>query len=139
MRLSAYTPKHHENLMKYEGDVVRARKKFLASPPLNLRFLLEKRYSWINNYVSETGYGIQFGCGPGYSRFFIRNKNYLLTDYADYPWLDHKNIDAMNPPYADSSFDFIIVANVIHHLAYPIKFFKEAHRILKPGGLIFIQ
>ncbi len=39
----------------------------------------------------------------------------------------------------DNSYDFIVVSNVIHHLAFPSKFFLECQRILKPNGILVIQ
>lgn len=37
-------------------------------------------------------------------------------------------------PYPDDTFDVIFCKSVIEHFYYPEKIFKEAHRILKPGG-----
>ena len=53
--------------------------------------------------------------------------------------LDYKNIDAHNTKLKDSSFDYVIAAQVLHHIPYPIKFFKEMHRILKKGGVIAFE
>jgi SAM-dependent methyltransferase len=35
--------------------------------------------------------------------------------------------------------DAIIVNNVVHHLAYPDRFFREAARVLRPGAHLLIQ
>jgi SAM-dependent methyltransferase len=39
-------------------------------------------------------------------------------------------------PYEDDSVDAIINSHMIHHLATPVKFFREIHRVLKPNGLL---
>ncbi len=39
-------------------------------------------------------------------------------------------------PFADNFFDLIILTWVIEHLNNPHQIFKEAHRVLKPGGKI---
>ena len=74
--------------MHDEGDVVTARDKFFSAKSNNLRFLLRSRYGWMNQYISETSKGIEVGCGTGISKEFISSKNYRVTDYADYDWLE---------------------------------------------------
>src|SRR5262249_6289681 len=41
-------------------------------------------------------------------------------------------------PFADNSFDFVINSHVIEHMPNPIKALKEWHRVIKPGGIVFI-
>ncbi len=36
------------------------------------------------------------------------------------------------------SFDYVIASNMIHHIPFPIKFFKEMNRILKKNGKLII-
>jgi SAM-dependent methyltransferase len=42
-------------------------------------------------------------------------------------------------PAKDSSFDFVITQEVLEHVESPLKGIKEIHRVLKPGGLAYIQ
>lgn len=42
-------------------------------------------------------------------------------------------------PYEDNSFDAIFCKSVIEHFYYPDKIFKEAYRILKPGGKFIVM
>jgi ubiquinone/menaquinone biosynthesis C-methylase UbiE len=37
-------------------------------------------------------------------------------------------------PWRDGSFDRVFCVNALHHFADRVRFFAEAHRILKPGG-----
>ena len=39
-------------------------------------------------------------------------------------------------PFADATFDVIYSKSFIEHLYYPERYLKEAHRVLKPGGLL---
>lgn len=56
-----------------------------------------------------------------------------------YPWPEVDVIaDAHNLPFADGSVDGIIYSWVIEHLADPALVIKEAHRVLRPGGYIFL-
>ena len=40
--------------------------------------------------------------------------------------------------FADNSFDFVVTFQVIEHIQDDHKFLKEANRVLKPGGQIFL-
>lgn len=136
---SEYRPKHTENRMKHEGDVENARKLFLQNRNRNLHFLLKNRYDWMNQFIGKNDRGIEVGGGTGISQYFIRSNNYQVTDFAKFSWLDIKNIDALNTKFKTSSLDFVVSSNMIHHVPFPMKFFKEMHRILKPGGLLLVQ
>jgi len=125
--------------MKNEGDVKTARERFLNERPTNLNFLLSSRYSWMNEFTNNKKKVIEIGSGAGFSKEFIRNKNLELTDYnSPYDWIDG-NVDALNMPYKKNSLDVIISSHMIHHLATPVKFFEEVHRVLKPGGFLLIH
>ncbi|MGL4419408.1 MAG: class I SAM-dependent methyltransferase, partial [Gemmataceae bacterium] len=82
---STYVPAHGENRMAHEGDVGRARRVFFESSPTNLKFLLQNRYQWMNQFIPAGGRGIEVGCGSGLSREFIQASEYRLTDYAEHP------------------------------------------------------
>ena len=138
--LKSYKPRNHgENKMSHEGDVSRARKRFLNNKDSNLHYLLKKRFNWMNDFIKEDEIGIEVGCGTGISKHFIKSKNYKISDYANHEWLDYKMIDALKTGFKDQSFDYIISSNMIHHVPYPTNFFKEASRILRPGGRVIIQ
>ena len=46
--------------------------------------------------------------------------------------------EADKTPYEDGFFDAITVCCAFHHFVDPVAFLKEAHRILKPQGKIYI-
>jgi SAM-dependent methyltransferase len=130
---------HQENRMKYEGDTLSARTNFINDVSTNLYFLLENRFTWMNRFIQNNDKGIEVGAGTGVSKEFIKSDFFRTTDYANNEWLDVKMIDALNTKFESESLDFIISSNMIHHVPYPILFFEEMNRILKPGGKLIIQ
>ena len=100
----------------------------------NLKFLLHERFNWMNSFINESDTGLEVGSGAGFAKYFIKNKNFKLSDLSNDSHLDFKNIDAQNTKFESSSFDYVIASNMVHHVPYPIKFLKEMHRILKKGG-----
>lgn len=61
----------------------------------------------------------------------------VSTDILAAPWLDAV-CDAQSLPFADGSFANIVLVDVLHHIERPVRFFREAARVLEPGGrLIF--
>ena len=128
-----------QNRMKKIADVENAVKEFSLKKNKNLDFLLEKRFLWMKNFIKNNDKGVEVGAGGGFSKNFIKNKNFKISDLAQFRHLDHKNVDAQNTRYESNSYDFVIAVNMIHHVPYPTKFFDEMHRILKVGGKLIIQ
>ena len=128
----------HENRMYSVANTEAAREQYYSSNSLNVKYLLESRFNWMNNFIDENDVGIEVGSGAGFLRDFIKNKNLKLTDLGNDKHLDFKNIDAQNTGFANESFDYVIASNMIHHIPYPQKFFKEMSRILKKGGNLII-
>ena len=129
----------NENRMKDFGNIEEALKYFKEGKNKNLRFTLKKRFGWMNEYIQKDDIGLEVGAGPGFSKEFIHNKNLKISDFSNHEHLDYKNINAHNTKLKNSSFDFVIAAHVLHHIPYPIKFFREMHRILKKGGKLIIH
>ena len=133
-----FLPRHEQNLMRHEGDVAGARKRFLAKRFRNLEALLTQRYGWMNDYIGPDDRVVEFGCGAGFSRLYIDSKNLLLTDYIKNEWVD-RQADAMAPPFETDSIDVVICSHMVHHMAKPVTFFNLVHPLLKAGGRIIIQ
>lgn len=135
---TTYFPKHSDNFMSSEGDLIRARSHFFNNKPSNLLFLLKKRYSWMTKYIEGKEKVYELGCGAGFSKYFITNTNLCLTDVSQNKWVD-MNIDALNLPFDENSVDVFICSHMIHHLANPYTFLNDALKALKVGGLIVIS
>jgi SAM-dependent methyltransferase len=125
--------------MRSEGDVLAARADYARRTSANLRFLLRGRFEWMNEYVGPGARGIDIGCGAGFSKEFIRARRVWLTDFAPAPFLDVAGVDALRLPFRDQAFDFVTASNVVHHVPTPGRFFREARRVVRPGGHLLIH
>ena len=128
----------NENKMSSIANTEIARDLYYSAKYSNVKFLLEKRFSWMNNFINNEDIGIEVGSVAGFTKDFIQNENFKLTDIGSDKHLDFKNIDAQNTGFKNESFDYVIASNMIHHIPFPIKFFREMNRILKKKGKLII-
>ncbi len=47
--------------------------------------------------------------------------------------------DALHLPFADGAFDAVMSNSLVHHLPAPAPVWGEAHRVLAPGGCLFVR
>jgi SAM-dependent methyltransferase len=127
---------HYENRLKNEGNISSSINKIYNNK--NLDFLLKKRFSYISKYLDPNDKILELGCGAGHSKRYIDHKNLKISDVTDYEFLDFKNIDCLDTPFQDESFDCIFSLGLIHHLPNPIRLFNEVGRILKKNGKYII-
>lgn len=128
-----------QNKMMSIASTKTAIEHFNTSKSKNLKFLLKNRFDWMNKYIDKNDIGLEVGSGAGFAKFFIKNKNFKLSDLSNDDHLDYKNIDAQDTKFDDNTFDYVIASNMIHHVPYQIKFFNEINRILKPNGKLIIH
>ena len=83
----------------------------------------------------KPGCSLEIGAGTGHLR--KTNLDITITDIQIAPWLS-ATADAQSLPFKDSSFDNIIMLDVLHHIENTNLFFSEATRILKSGGRIIM-
>lgn len=99
-----------------------------------LRAVYHNYYQRILTHTKK-GNALEVGGGTG------NLKNYLehvtSTDILQMPWLD-ATCDAQSLPFKDNSFDNIVAMDVLHHIERPIRFFKEAERVLRTGGRLIL-
>jgi SAM-dependent methyltransferase len=79
--------------------------------------------------------GVTLEVGGGSGNFKMFTAQVISIDILPAPWLD-VIADAQRLPFADASFDNIVMFDVLHHLENPCLFFGEAVRILRPGGRV---
>ena len=48
-------------------------------------------------------------------------------------------VDAKRLPYKDGQFSAVISNSLVHHVPEPMTVFREAARVLKPGGVLFFR
>lgn len=103
--------------------------------------LLAQVYApWFEDLVGEVARGarvVEVGAGPGTLRAFARERRpdlrWLATDLLPVPWNDVA-ADAGRLPLTSASADCVLGLDVLHHLPDPAAFFREAARVLAPGG-----
>jgi SAM-dependent methyltransferase len=81
------------------------------------------------------GRSIEIGGGIGNLK--RRLADVAATDIQSAPWLDCV-ADAQRLPFADACAANIVMVDVLHHLEFPAVFFREAARVLQPGGRVLM-
>lgn len=127
------------NRMKVVADIKKAIEDFNLNKNKNLDFLLNNRFSWMKKFITENGEGLEVGAGAGFSKKYIKNKGFKISDFSTYDHLDLKEVDAQDTKLESNRYNFVIASNMLHHVPYPLKFLNEMFRILKPGGKLIIQ
>jgi SAM-dependent methyltransferase len=93
--------------------------------------ILDLMSSWVSHLPDEMefehveGHGLnaeELARNPRLDRYFVQNLN-----------------ENLQLPFGDREFDAVLSAVSVQYLQYPEAIFAEAHRILKPGGIVIIS
>ena len=125
---------------KYTEIIYNEHDKPITNYPKKFSKYIFNRY----NLKSNSKF-LELGCGRG--DFLNEFKNLGLDCYGvdisdltskKFPEIKFKSIDLLNEklPFQDNYFDIIYSKSFIEHFYYPEKIFEEAHRVLKPSGLL---
>lgn len=77
---------------------------------------------------------LNLGCGS------VPEDGYVNVDAWDQPGVDVvHNLDVFPWPWADGSAEYIRAYDVYEHVDHPLEFMAECHRILEPGGGLYIH
>jgi SAM-dependent methyltransferase len=79
--------------------------------------------------------GLTIEIGGGIGNLKRRLPHVVATDVQYVSWLDCV-ADAQRLPFADSVAANIVMVDVLHHVEFPVCFFREAERVLRPGGRV---
>jgi hypothetical protein len=82
---------------------------------------------------------LEIGSGAGISSEFLKGLQITHTDLL--AWEDNHvigDVDAMNLPYEDDSFDGIFAVDALHHIPYPAKALLEMIRVCTPESKIVL-
>ena len=98
-------------------------------------------YPKLNQYLR--GRTLDVGCGLGDMLRFRDNTvgvdiNQLNVEHCNSMGLDAHAMEADVLPFPDTSFDSVLLDNVLEHIAKPDPLLKEIRRVLKPGGNLVI-
>jgi SAM-dependent methyltransferase len=81
--------------------------------------------------------GVTIEIGGGVGNLKQRLGEVVATDIQSAPWLDCV-ADAQRLPFASGAAANIVMVDVLHHLEFPVVFFREAARVLRPGGRVLM-
>lgn len=85
------------------------------------------------------------GCGSGIFTDLLRRRGYQCTGMdlspiliqiarRNFPGIEFIEGDVEHLPFADVSFDGVLLGGVLHHLPQPARCAAETMRVLRPGG-----
>jgi SAM-dependent methyltransferase len=94
----------------------------------------------------ETLHGAEIGASNQNSFGLKRSINVDFSDEQGGLWQDKAcapavvNIVALGDdlPFRDNSLDYVLSSHVVEHFYDPVKALREWHRVIRPGGYIFI-
>ncbi len=100
-----------------------------------LRSIYEDYYRRI---VAACGPGrtLEIGGGSGNLKHFL--DQVVSTDLVPTPWLDAA-ADAQALPFADASLANIVGVDILHHIERPLRFLREAGRVLQANGKLVLM
>lgn len=110
---------------------------------LRRRILEEKRFlhriyeEWYRRLARSLPAGpgavLELGSGAGFLADFV--PGLVRSEVFFCPGIDAV-LDGLALPFADGSLKGLLMTNVLHHLPGPRRFFAEAARAVRPGGVI---
>jgi ubiquinone/menaquinone biosynthesis C-methylase UbiE len=55
------------------------------------------------------------------------------------PRIELAHVDAKKMPFTTAMFDVVMSNSIVHHIPEPIDVLREAVRVTRPGGLLFVR
>ncbi len=105
-------------------------------------------YEMLAPQLNQNGSVLDVGCAVGGFLDFLKQKGFTslfgvdtAEAYVDRACEKQYVVELGNAeqlPFADCCFDALVIEQVMEHLVHPWKAFREAGRVLKPGGVLCI-
>lgn len=107
---------------------------------LRKKFLKKLYIDWYSSMLKETaglpeGKIVEIGSGGGFLKEL--NPHVITSDILPFPHCD-LTFSGENMPFAAEELSAILMIDVLHHIPDSRSFFREAQRVLKPGGKIIM-
>jgi SAM-dependent methyltransferase len=115
------------------SDLLHAYRQIWQRKPV-LRVIYDDFYDRI---LATAAPGLTIEIGAGVGALKERDPGIIAVDIQGAPWLDCV-ADAQRLPFADASVENIVMIDVLHHVEFPALFFREAARVLAPGGRVIM-
>ena len=113
----------------------------VAESPINRPHIL----AFVERAARETPAGsrvLDAGAGPAPYRELFAHCEYLTSDWAHSIYPESQSADIVAPlyelPIEDAAFDAVVCTEVLEHVADPPLVMAELHRILRPGGKLWL-
>lgn len=106
----------------------------------NGRFLDYEKLQEFAATISSSGKVLDVGAGLKPYESFFKHCTYHSCDIEN-AFFDVKHdyiCSSERIPVPDNSYDGVILIQVLEHLEYPIKTLNEIHRLLRPGGVLYL-
>jgi SAM-dependent methyltransferase len=128
------------------GKAARRAQQQAAPPEAAPAPCQQSKPSALATKLLERLHGIEIGASTQNSFFLKRSINVDFSDEQGGLWQDKNcepatvNIVALgdNLPFKDNTLDYVLSSHVIEHFFDPVKALREWHRVVRPGGYIFI-
>lgn len=119
----------------------------LKGTPLHPQWLVLSDAASTSQVLAQTARGLvlDIGCSDRWLEPCLKHSTrYVGLDFpatVSKGYAGHPDVfgDGQRLPFASGSFDSVVLLDVLEHLPAPSDAMAEAHRVLKPGGVLVMQ
>jgi SAM-dependent methyltransferase len=122
-------------LTQHQAEIQRNLRAWNSKPLL--RAVYDSFYDRIVRLIDKSLLGAVVEIGSGIGNLKDRLPEAVTTDLFPNPWLDML-CDGYELPFQSKTISHLILFDVFHHLRAPLAFFREAARVLTPGGRVIL-